>query len=248
MLRTFKRLMRQTVQYFGYDVIKFPRGIGSDFVADMRLFHAPCDDIVIFDVGANRGQSVKRFRRAFPRCSVYAFEPCTEAFGRLEQIYGQDEGIVLNKLAVGAHNEKRTLFLNKCSDMTSFLAAGSEWWGGVDGSEVVEIITIDSFCGERDIDRIDLLKSDTQGFELEVLTGARNMLSRGAITFAFVEVNFCQMYEGQATFWKIVEFMNDNQMRFMGLYDCAYRGSLLSWSDALFVHREKADVIRMQGT
>ena len=30
---------------------------------------------VIFDVGANKGDSVKRFKKIFPNCKIYSFEP-----------------------------------------------------------------------------------------------------------------------------------------------------------------------------
>ncbi len=38
--------------------------------------------------------------------------------------------------------------------------------------------TIDNFCNEQRIDFIDILKIDTEGSELEVLEGAKNMLNK----------------------------------------------------------------------
>ena len=38
--------------------------------------------------------------------------------------------------------------------------------------------TIDNFCKQEDIEFIDILKIDTEGSEIEVLQGAKNMLNK----------------------------------------------------------------------
>lgn len=56
----------------------------------------------------------------------------------------------------------------------------------------MDVITLDEFCSERGIDKIDLLKIDTEGNELSCLLGAKELLERGAIGaihFEFNEMN-----------------------------------------------------------
>jgi FkbM family methyltransferase len=48
-------------------------------------------------------------------------------------------------------------------------------------SEKVRIETIDGYCGERGIERIDLLKLDVEGHELDVLNGGVEMFRKSAI-------------------------------------------------------------------
>ena len=43
----------------------------------------------------------------------------------------------------------------------------------------VDVTTIDLFCAEHRIERINLLKIDTEGHDLDVIRGASNMLRRG---------------------------------------------------------------------
>lgn len=63
------------------------------------------------------------------------------------------------------------------------------------GSSDVKVSTIDRYCADKKIERIDLLKSDTQGFELEVLKGARHMLVERRVGAIYVEITFAQLYD-----------------------------------------------------
>lgn len=58
------------------------------------------------------------------------------------------------------------------------------------GSELVKLSTVDNFASDNQIRQIDLLKIDTEGFDLEVLKGAQSMLSAGQIAFALPEIGF----------------------------------------------------------
>ena len=53
----------------------------------------------------------------------------------------------------------------------------------------VRCTTVDSFCSERGVKQIDVLKIDTEGFDFEVLIGARSMLAQQAIKFISFEFN-----------------------------------------------------------
>jgi FkbM family methyltransferase len=64
--------------------------------------------------------------------------------------------------------------------------------GGQTSETLVKLVTLDWFCQQNAVSRIRLLKIDTEGYELEVLKGARGMLERGdidLIQFEFNEMN-----------------------------------------------------------
>lgn len=59
-------------------------------------------------------------------------------------------------------------------------------------SHSVQLTTIDAFCIQENISSIDFLKIDTEGHELSVLDGAKEMIGNGAVTvvqFKFNEMN-----------------------------------------------------------
>jgi FkbM family methyltransferase len=58
----------------------------------------------------------------------------------------------------------------------------------------VEVVTLDNFCRQMNISNIRLLKIDTEGFELEVLKGAKDLISRQAIEIVQFEFNEMNPY------------------------------------------------------
>ena len=59
----------------------------------------------------------------------------------------------------------------------------------------IPIIAVDDFCRHKQIDHLDILHADIQGFELEMLEGARDMLSRKAISYAFISTHSDELHE-----------------------------------------------------
>ena len=61
-------------------------------------------------------------------------------------------------------------------------------------SEIVNVVSIDSFCKKKNINKIDLLKIDTEGHEAEVLKGATRMLKKN-IRYILIEFHFSKIYK-----------------------------------------------------
>ena len=56
-------------------------------------------------------------------------------------------------------------------------------------SDEVPLISLDRFCKEHQLEKIDFLKIDVQGYEPAVLVGACGLIDRGAIQMIFFELN-----------------------------------------------------------
>ena len=190
---------------------------------------------LVFDVGANRGQSIERFRRAFQRPVIHAFEPGREAFAELQRRYAGTSGVILNNTALGSRPESRTFLDNDHDDMSSFLEPSVTAWGEIKSRYPVDVITLDDYCDSHSIDRIDLLKIDTQGFDLQVLEGAQRMMRKAAIHMVFTEVIFSEMYKGLPRFDETYAFFADRGYTLVSFYDFYYQHDRASWTDALFI-------------
>lgn len=74
----FKRLIDGLTGYWVYRSRYLP--IGADLRIDVTVRAGHRNVHTIFDVGANRGQTYRTFRRDFPQAEIYSFEPVTESF------------------------------------------------------------------------------------------------------------------------------------------------------------------------
>lgn len=137
---------------------------------------------VVFDVGANVGQSVAEFREAFPDSNIWAFEPVQATFDVLQQAVASDPNVKASPIALSRTSGEAVMTSNGTSTGNRVVkdVAGS-------GREIVSKMSGDEFCKQHGITSIDFLKIDTEGHDIEVALGFRNMLAAGQITFVQVE-------------------------------------------------------------
>src|SRR5262249_47267521 len=120
--------------------------------------------------------------------------------------------------------------------MSSLLPLGQDGWGRVNARTTVKVLTVDQYCSERGIQRIDLLKSDTQGFELEVLKGASRMIERNLIHLIYLEMNFARLYDRIPRFDVLLGFLLDRGFELVALYRVHYLNGRAGWTDGLFIN------------
>lgn len=153
-------------------------------------------DAVLFDVGANVGKYSEKLRKTFPHARIFAFEPNPQTFAQLSRS-AKENRIEPTMAAVGESVGKVELFIlpNEWSDELATLHRDvlTDIHGGRNvEATMVDVVTLDDFCGSRGIDRIDFLKIDTEGHELSVLKGASRLLAANGmktIQFEFNEMN-----------------------------------------------------------
>lgn len=234
-----KQVIRRVLRALGYDLRRIAAVsnniVGQNLWDDMAsLAVSKCP--VVFDVGANVGQTVTRMRSRFPGCTLHSFEPSPASFHRLMSNCAGIADVHLWNFALGSSRGEKRFLENFRSDMSSFLPLGESGWGEVINETSVLVDTVDAFCAENEIQRIDILKSDTQGYDLEVLKGAQDMMASKRISLIYFEVIFSDMYRGIGSFSEAYELLVRNGFRLVSFYDLWYQGRLASATDALFVH------------
>jgi FkbM family methyltransferase len=230
-----KLAIKRAFLHCGYSVRRVPTGdvTGYDPFEDMRRLTSSGRPVV-FDVGANTGQSVQRFRGYFRNPEIHSFEPGEEAFEKLTKHTQGLGGVHIANDGLGAVREMRTFVENELSDMSSFLEPGEDAWGSITRRRALQLDTVDDYCNRAGIGHIDILKSDTQGYDLEVLRGASKLLRDKRIDLIYLEVIFSKMYHGSPRFDEVYAFLADYGMTLVSFYDMHYQHDLLSWTDALF--------------
>jgi hypothetical protein len=103
------------------------------------------------------------------------------------------------------------------------------------GTTPVQLETLDEFCGEHGFKQIDILKIDTQGYDLQVLKGATRLLAGRRVRAVVLEANFVPMYERQATFSELHELLSSHGYRLVDFYNQHRSGGYTAWCDAIYV-------------
>jgi len=234
---TVKGKIKKALLSAGYEVRRVdPERIGRDPFQDMRRLTDSANPVVIFDVGANRGQSVAAFRAHCPSSIIHAFEPSPTVFEQLKQQTAGIANLHLNNLAAGSNCERRTLIENNQDTVSSMLAPGKDYqWNQPTLRTDVNVTSVDTYCEAAGITRIDILKSDTQGFDLEVLRGGLGLFQRHKVHLVYIELNFLDLYSGMPRFEEVWLFLRNLGFELVSFYNIWQKDSRVGWLDGLFI-------------
>jgi FkbM family methyltransferase len=234
-----KRQIQKILRRFGINVVRCtPNQLGIDPFDDINHFLGGNDQPMILDVGGNVGQSVNQFKSRFPKSIIHSFEPSPQTHLQLKSNCSHFSNVKVWNTGVGSSDSTLPLMENSHNDMSSFLAPGEFCWGTITKTSEVPVTTLDSFAARHDIDFIHVLKSDTQGFELEVFKGASRLMKEDRIGMIYFELIFSAMYQNLPPYYSILEFLHSHGFSLVNFYTFNHQNSEASWTDALFVNRQ----------
>jgi len=161
----------------------FWRGVYSTEVVRYLARYARCDDVFL-DVGANHGELTIAAAALMPKGAVFALEPVSENFVRLNRNVYANRFSHVTPLQLGLANEAGFLPIythqSKRSDGTLNKGLPS-LYASSERDSLVESVTLqrlDDFVAERGITRLDWIKLDVEGAELSALQGGLSTLKR----------------------------------------------------------------------
>lgn len=175
---------------------------------------------VVFDVGANVGNTAGEFAATFPDAAIRAFEPVAETYGHLVGRVGGWRGVTCHRLALGRDAGQVAMRVDGISPANRLVGAAEKARGVV---ETVERVTGDAFCAEHGIDRVGLLKIDTEGHDLDVVLGFREMILGRRVDFVQVECGLARDNDRHVTFVEAQTLMTALGYGFFGLFDLVPR-------------------------
>jgi FkbM family methyltransferase len=192
----------------------------------------------VFDVGANVGQSARRYVRHFPSARIFCFEPVKSTFAILRDNTAGLGNIQIHNIAMGAAKEKVSIRLQESSLVNSLLNRVDTEMITNAAVEDIEVDMLDDFCARNNITEIDFLKIDTEGFDLNVLLGAQGMLDGRRISFVQVEAGVSLKNELHVSLEVLKEHLESKGFFLFGIYDQTPEWSgepLMSFCNAVFI-------------
>ena len=197
---------------------------------------------VFLDIGANIGYFSLLAATKEASSTVVAFEPVKELFDKLQ------ENVSLNKVknviainaALGEINEEKEIFLSGPDNLGMSSFQPSENFSGK--AEKVKVLCVDDWFKTFGLSKIDLIKIDTEGSELAVIKGMKQVLSQFK-PLIIVELNPETLAMFKLTSQDILDYLNNLNFDAFIILDS---GALLKAGEkidqtrnVLFVHRNK---------
>lgn len=197
---------------------------GHSLVQDIRREWPDSALRTVFDVGANVGERSLEFASEFPDAEVYCFEPVATTCEILARELGRLARCRCFQLGFGDVPGTVNMLSNLAHPNRSYVLPDGEQGAEKIPDRAAEIVearmdTIDRFCARHGIAHIDLLKIDTEGFDMNVLKGAQGMMEKRGIRLIVVEAG---MYAGNTRhvpFLDLHAYLEGLGFVLFGMYD-----------------------------
>lgn len=162
---------------------------GLDYIeaSDLAIFGRFIPkEAVILDIGANTGLYSVYCSKKMPSAQIYSFEPHPSNLDRLEynlKINGSKNVQIVPK-AIGRSTDTITFTVptdDVISDTSSAVEkfSHSSYQGRLQWKNIeVEQSSMDHFVSEKGLERVDLIKIDIEGYELEALAGGLKTIAK----------------------------------------------------------------------
>jgi len=198
------------------------------------------DNPVIVDGGANLGDLTQKFLTQYKNPTIYCIEPHQESARQLEKKFASHGNVHVIDKALGNQTGQVQFNVSNNLPSSSFLQR-TEWnkeyhgdFTATQSAALSDMVRLADLF--PDPMSIDLLKLDVEGYELEVLMGAENILSNIRIIMA--EVWFVGSYQGAPYSSDIEAYLRRHNFTLLNLYNpYTHPNAQLTTADAAFLNR-----------
>ena len=222
-----RKIIKKLINILGYNISRINNkyeNIDLDTLLPEKINNP---NPVVFDVGANKGQSVEKFKKIFNDPIIHSFEPNKDVYDIMYTKFKDDDKVFCNNFALGNKIEDKHFNITEKTGKSSFynLNTSEDWIKNrnnryttyVTSKQKVKVFTIDDYCKDKGINEIDLLKMDTQGYEDKILEGSINYLKNDKIKFVIAEIIFNDYYDEYFLFSNIEKHLVPNNFRLVGM-------------------------------
>ena len=224
----FKKKLKKIINFFGYDLINLKlRKQHTTFEIIFFLLNKVLKNkkkCTIFDVGASIGEFSKEIELYLinniknsqnpdkGEYEFHMFEPNLDLHNEINK-KKISKGKIYS-LGLGDKKEKKIFFKHEHHTKSSFLNVDKNYFKHKKKYQIsnveLDIDTLDNFCRNNNIQYIDFLKIDAQGYNAKVIEGAQNLINNNKIGLIYSEITLGEKYESLESFYDFEKFLNKN--------------------------------------
>ena len=206
-------IVRKILHRRGFDLSRWPRArdqwvMDGSLAAVISALRVNC----VLDVGANVGQFVELIRTLGYSGRIVSFEPSPVALAKLAPLAARDAEWIVRPVGLAAEPGVGRLYLHPGSDFDSLHAALPEVAEQIPQLKETDRVEITLSTLEKEYTDITagidqpriLLKSDTQGHDLDVLAGAPGL---PGVVAVMVELSVQPIYQNQPYMTKVMDLL-----------------------------------------
>ena len=172
------------------------------------------DPKFIIEIGAHKGTDTEALHKNFPDTHIHSFEANPTLYNKYLKDLEDDKLTIINK-AISEKNGEITFYVdeNPIGDCgaSSLLEAERNYLRTYVKKETpvqVQTLKLEDYMNDNNIDKVDLLWMDIEGYEYYVLKDIKNILNK--FQYIYLEVNFQRFRKNMVLFNTLNKFMEEN--------------------------------------
>ena len=204
-----------------------------------KNLNIPNDKFLILDIGAANGNTSRFFSKKFPECQVIGFEPIKSMAKIAEENCFSSKKIKIRNLALGKLKENRKFHVTQDKLSSSYFEINTNQLNNInqkhkDKFQIKEIVEVQcsTLDDEFQNENVLLMKIDTQGSELDILTGGKQLLN--STNFILIEMSTHYLYNGGSFYFQTDSFLRENGFALVDIYVTYRPNGKISEYDALY--------------
>lgn len=208
MLKKIKYAFWKSTKVFGFEIL--PNDIRNSIQSYLKFLFKKSSINLVIDIGANKGQYSSMITNIGYSNDIVLIEPLDKEWMYLKNLVKTKKNWILyDKVGIGSKIENLKINYTSNSVSSSFLMPKNNMINyEVIDKQNVHIITLEYLLAELNINNKNIfLKIDAQGFEYEIIKGARNILDK--ILYVQLELSIVTLYENEHDYKYITNYMND---------------------------------------
>lgn len=198
-------------RFTGYRLLNAKRrGVGV--FRDLKCFLPALRIRTVLDIGANIGEVTTEYWHQFPDATIHCVEPARASYEGLVRHFRGNGRVNIYHVAFGDKTGSACLSTDGPSDRFRIIDLD-------ESGEMVKMETLDHFLTLTNIEQVDFMKIDTEGFDLAVLQGGKEALRLDRVSVIQVEAGMNPDNELHVPFEAIKSYLESFGYRLFGIYD-----------------------------